>query len=311
MELSIICPVFNEEDNILPFVNEVKNVLETIQISDYQIIFVLDKSKDNSFEVLKNLSAQEEKIKVLHLSARYGHQESIIAGMEYSLKAKMIITMDVDLQHPPSLIPKLVDEMKKGYDIVITKRILNKDYSLIRKITGNLFYNLNNLFSDTKIMQGSADFRIISQRVATHLIEKFPERDFFLRGIISLIGFNHTFIEYSAKKREFGNSKFNNFKKIQFAITGIMSLSTRPLYIRILFGIIFAILSLISLFIMIFNYIYNGNISQGWTSIISIILAVSTIQFFLIGIIGFYVGSIFKEIKNRPRYLIQDKINLD
>lgn len=311
MKLSVVTPLYNEEDNIYPFLKEVRSVLENIKITDYQIVFVLDKSSDNSFNVLKKLSLEDKKIKVLHLSRRYGHQESIIAGIEHSLKADMIITMDMDLQHPTSLIPKLIEKINEGYDVVFTKRLLNKDQGFIRNLLGNLFYKLNNYLSDTKLERGAADFRIIKGNIANNLIKNFPEKDFFLRGLISWIGFKQTYIEYNSEKRQIGKSKFNNIKKFQLAINGIISLSTRPLYISIIFGIVFAILSIFFLFLIIFDYFYNGNIPRGWTTLTSVILIISSIQFLLIGIIGFYVGSIFKEIKNRPKYLIQDKINIE
>jgi dolichol-phosphate mannosyltransferase len=311
MKLSIVTPLYNEEDNIYPFLKEVRSVLENIKITDYQVVFVLDKSSDNSFNVLKKISLEDKKIKVLHLSRRYGHQESIVAGIEHSLKADMIITMDMDLQHPPSLIPKLIEKINEGYDVVFTKRLLNKDQGFIRNLLGNLFYKLNNYLSDTKLERGAADFRIIKGNIANNLIKNFPEKDFFLRGLISWIGFKQTYIEYNSEKRQIGKSKFNNVKKFQLAINGIISLSTRPLYISIIFGIIFAILSIFFLFLIIFDYFYNGNIPRGWTTLTSVILIISSIQFLLIGIIGFYIGSIFKEIKNRPKYLIQDKLNID
>lgn len=311
MQLSIVTPLYNEEDNIHPFTKEVKSVLDKIGIVDYQIVFVLDKSEDNSFNVLKKLSLEDKKIKALHLSKRYGHQESIIAGIEHSLNAEMIVTMDIDLQHPPSLIAKLIEKLNEGYDVVFTKRLLNKDQGFIRNLFGKLFYKLNNYLSDTKLERGAADFRIIRGHIANNLIKNFPEKNFFLRGLISWMGFKQTYIEYNSEKRQTGKSKFDNVKKIQLAINGLISLSTRPLYIGIILGILFTILSIIFLFYIVFDYYISGNIPRGWTTLASLLLIISSIQFTLIGIIGFYIASIFKEIKNRPKYLIQDKLNID
>ena len=311
MYLSIVTPIYNDQENIKPFINKVSQTLKKINLEDYEIIFVLDKSEDNSFLTLKEIALNNRKIKILHLSKRYGHQESLIAGLEHSLNSDFVITMDCDSQHPYDLIPLLLNKINDGYDVVTTKRNENKDQGLWRNLFGNIFYKFSNLISDTKVENGSADFRVMNKKFVNNLITKFPEREIFLRGLVAWVGYNHALIEYSAQKREFGVSKFNHFKKIQFAVTGLMSLSTRPLYLSIFFGVLFAFSSILILLFIVSGIVIFDSISTNWILILSIFLLTSSIQFFMIGIIGFYIGSIFKEIKNRPRYLIQDKINFD
>ncbi|WP_449123545.1 glycosyltransferase family 2 protein [Pseudomonas sp. MPG01] len=308
-KLTIVAPVFNEEAVIAQFHLRVSATLSTLQDVDSQIIYVVDKCTDNTLEVLRCIAKDDSRVKVLAMSSRFGHQMSLLAGIEQALEADAIVMMDSDLQHPPELIPVLINNFLEGADVVYTVRSDTLDVNPIRKALGNLFYKLLNRLSDVEINPNAADFRLISRRVAKILAEGFAERNMFLRGLFSWIGFKQVGIEYVAEKRAAGVSKYSFSRMVQLAISGILSFSTKPLQIGIFVGISFSVVACLLMFATLFTFMFDRSLPSGWTTIVMLLLLFNGIQLFVIGVLGVYLGGIYEEVKSRPRYILEEEIS--
>lgn len=308
-KLTIVAPVFNEEAVIAQFHLRVSATLSTLQDVDSQIIYVVDKCTDNTLEVLRCIAKDDSRVKVLAMSSRFGHQMSLLAGIEQALEADAIVMMDSDLQHPPELIPVLIKNFLEGADVVYTVRSDTLDVNPIRKALGNLFYKLLNRLSDVEINPNAADFRLISRRVAKILAEGFAERNMFLRGLFSWIGFKQVGIEYVAEKRAAGVSKYSFSRMVQLAISGILSFSTKPLQIGIFVGISFSVVACLLMFATLFTFMFDRSLPSGWTTIVMLLLLFNGIQLFVIGVLGVYLGGIYEEVKSRPRYILEEEIS--
>ena len=308
-KLTIVAPVFNEEAVIAQFHTRVSATLSTLQDVDSQIIYVVDKCTDNTLEVLRGIAKDDSRVKVLAMSSRFGHQMSLLAGIEQALEADAIVMMDSDLQHPPELIPVLIKNFHEGADVVYTVRSDTLDVNPIRKVMGNLFYKFLNRLSDVEINPNAADFRLISRRVAKILTEGFAERNMFLRGLFSWIGFKQVGIEYIAEKRAAGVSKYSFSRMVQLAISGILSFSTKPLQIGIFVGISFSVVACLLMFATLFSFLFDRSLPSGWTTIVMLLLLFNGIQLFVIGVLGVYLGGIYEEVKSRPRYILEEEIS--
>lgn len=307
LKLTVVTPVYNEEQVIAHFHARTREVLNSINDVEATIMYVVDRCTDNSLNILRDLEAVDPKAKVIALSSRFGHQMSLLAGIENSLDADVIIMMDSDLQHPPELIPELIAKFKDGFDVVYTIRRDTEDVGFIRKIAGNFFYSLLSKLSQVSINANAADFRLISSRVAKILSTGFQERNMFLRGLFSWIGFQQTGVEYTAEKRFAGESKYSFSKIIQLAMAGILSFSTKPLHVGIFVGVGFAALSFFMIVFAVIKFFIVQTIPSGWTTLVVLLLLFSGIQLIVLGVIGAYIGGIYEEVKGRPRYIIEEE----
>lgn len=308
-KLAIVAPVFNEEAVIAQFHTRVSATLSILQDVDSQIIYVVDKCTDNTLEVLRGIAKDDPRVKVLAMSSRFGHQMSLLAGIEQALEADAVVMMDSDLQHPPELIPVLIKNFREGADVVYTVRTDTQDVNPVRKILGNFFYRFLNRLSDVEINPNAADFRLISRRVAKILSEGFAERNMFLRGLFSWIGFKQVGIEYVAERRAAGVSKYSFSRMVQLAISGILSFSTKPLQIGIFIGISFSVLACLLMFATLFIFLFDRSLPSGWATIVMLLLLFNGIQLFVIGVLGVYLGGIYEEVKSRPRYILEEEIS--
>lgn len=308
LKLTVIVPVFNEEQVIGHFYTRTRSVLNSIADVEATILFVVDRCTDNTLEVLRKVVIADPNAKVIALSSRFGHQMSLLAGIENSLDANAIVMMDSDLQHPPELIPKLLEKFQQGFDVVYTIRKDTENIGFLRKTAGNVFYRMLNQLSNIPINANAADFRLISARVAKILATDFHENNMFLRGLFSWIGFRQIGIEYVAEKRFAGKSKYSFSKMVQLATVGILSFSTKPLQIGIFVGMSFSVLAFVFIVVAIIKYFVMQTIPNGWTTLIVMLLLFSGIQLIVLGIIGAYIGGIYEEVKSRPRYIIEEKI---
>lgn len=304
----IITPVYNEEEVISHFYTRTRDVLESIVGVDATILFVVDRCTDNTLEILRKLVKEDKKTRLIALSARFGHQMSLLAGIEKSLDADFVIMMDSDLQHPPELIPQLIETYQKGYDVVYTVRKDTEEVGIVRKFIGNLFYKVLGKLAKIPINANAADFRLISNRVAKLLANDFKERNMFLRGLFSWMGFNQIGVEYIAEKRFAGQSKYSFSRMVQLAMAGILSFSTKPLQVGIFMGISFACISFIFILFAIVKYFIDQTVPSGWTTLVVLLLLFSGIQLVILGIMGSYIGGIYEEVKGRPRYIIEEEI---
>ena len=305
VQISIIIPLYNEEQNIVPLYNALIESLKGLN-ENWEIIFVDDGSLDRSFEEVRKLNEKEKRITGISLSRNFGHQIALMAGLHHA-SGKVIISMDADLQHPPETIPFLIKEYDKGFDIVNTRRIDNKDTGFLKKMTSRYFYRMINKIADVNIPEGSSDFRLMSRRALDAFLQ-FGEKDRFTRGLVSWMGFNQTVIEYQCLPRFAGKSKYTLRRMLHFAADGITSFSSRPLKIASYTGLIIFLAGLAYALYAIIRH-FSGQTIPGWTSLLVTVLFLGGIQLLSLGIIGEYLARIFNESKARPLYFIKDKVN--
>ena len=302
-EISIIIPVFNEEGNLQELYKRLRYVLEEEMGVTYEILFVED-GYDSSWKIIKSMHEENDHIKGIRFSRRFGHQCALKAGLDYA-QGKAVISMDADLQHPPELIVELYEKWKEGYQIVQTVRKDTIGGNLFKKITSILFYRFMNVISDVEIKPGSSDFRLIDRQVVNELM-KMNERQFFLRGLVHWVGFKHYSIEYVAQERFSGSPKYTFPKLINFAIDGVMSFSTKPLRIATMTGFFVSILTFCYIIYALIVYFFLKKTIPGWTSILISVLFIGGIQLIALGIIGEYIGKLYIENKRRQNYIIHE-----
>ena len=257
IKLTVIAPVFNEEEVIGAFHARLSEVLVSLADVEAKVLYVVDRCTDNTLEILRALARRDPRARVIVLSSRFGHQMSLVAGIDNSLDSDAIVMMDSDLQHPPELIPELIDNFRRGFEVVYTVRRDTEAINPIRKIAGNLFYRLLAKLSRIPMSANTADFRLISGRIARILSTDFRERNMFLRGIFTWIGFRQTGIEYVAQKRAGGYSKYSLSKMLQLATAAILSFSTKPLQIGIFVGTLFSFFSFIMIIWTVVEFFIN------------------------------------------------------
>ena len=300
-QLSVIIPAYNEEKNISYIYQKLKNSLKDFE---YEILFVDDGSTDNTFKEIENISGQDKSVKGISFSRNFGHQIALLAGLKES-KNDLVVMMDADGQHPPELIPNLVEEIKKGNDIVNTRRVSTKGIGIFKKISSKLYYKFLNLLTDIKVEYSSSDFRIMT-RQAVDAFLSMEEQNRFTRGMISWMGFKQSVIEYQAPERFAGETKYTLRKMLRFGVDGITSFSAKPLKISFYFGLITLLLGVCYAIYAIVIY-FMGKAVPGWTSILLTVLFIGGVQLLGIGILGEYLAKIFNEIKGRPHYFIKNR----
>ncbi len=300
--ISIVIPAFNEEKNVSIIANAINNVFENVNYN-YEIIFVDDGSRDNTLIELQKLSQADSRIFYISFSRNFGHQMALKAGLDKA-KGDAIISMDGDMQHPPTLIPELLAEWENGYDIVYTIRKDAEELGFVKKKTSKSFYNFLNKLSDIELESGTADFRLMSKQVV-NIAKNFNEKDLFWRGLVKWVGFKQKAIHYTAANRLHGSSKYTFKKMTRFALNGITSFSTKPLNIAIYLGFVSSALSLLYIPYAIISY-FNGNAVHGWISVIVTIAFFGGLQLLILGIIGLYLGKLFMQSKERPLYIVKE-----
>lgn len=301
--LSIIIPVYNEAENITLLLNELR--LYSGENAEY--IFVDDGSVDDTLMLIEQLAINDQRIKCISLSRNFGHQNALMAGMQHCNGSNIII-MDADHQHPPAMIPMLLKELNNGYDLVQTKRLTTKDISAGKSFLSNLFYFFINAISDTKIEKGVADFKAFNRKVLESILQ-FDERELFLRGIFSWIGFKTTTIPFEAPARKFGKTKYSLGQMFKLALKGTTSFSFKPLRIALLIGSFISLLAFGFAAFALVAYL-KGETVPGWASIIIATMFLGGTQLLAIGLVGEYIASLFIETKKRPLYLVNKTINL-
>ncbi|MDD3296612.1 MAG: glycosyltransferase family 2 protein [Candidatus Omnitrophica bacterium] len=304
--ISIVIPIYNENQVITELYGQLNSVLSNLKIAGWEIIFVDDGSTDGSWESIGKLNSLNDKVRGIKLSKNFGHQFAISAGLDY-VKGNAVIMMDADLQHPPELIPKLIEKWEEGYDIVYTVREDTGSESLFKRVTSRFFYNIFNKLSKSNIPYGAADFRLLDETVVIQL-KSFKERVRFLRGIINWVGYKKIGVSYAAQERFQGKSKYSFLKMVHLAISGIISFSSAPLYISAILGIVIAGLSFFYGLYAILVRIFTEKTMPGWTSILVSMLFLGGVQLIAIGILGEYLAKVYEEVKGRPLYIVDKKI---
>jgi glycosyltransferase involved in cell wall biosynthesis len=305
--VTIVVPVFNEEDGIDVFIKTLIDELNKLDcISD--VLFVNDGSKDGTALKLDAIQASNPaRIGVVHFSRNFGHQAAITAGMDMAT-GDAVITMDADLQHPPSLIPKLLECWQEGADVVQTIRTDSNEISWFKKITSKAFYEIINYFSLTRIEPGAADFRLLSRKVVDIFKNELRERDRFLRGLIAWAGFRTIFVSFEAPARFAGTTKYSLSKMLNLARSGLVSFSRVPLKLSVICGLIFSVISILYGLFSIYAYFFMpSKINPGWASIVVGITFMGGCQLVFLGLIGEYLSTVFDEVKARPIYIVSKK----
>ena len=301
--VSAVIPCFNEQDNIKAIYDSLSEVMKPYV--DYELLFVDDGSTDGSLEVIWSLALSDKRVRFISLSRNFGHQNALKAGLD-NATGDCVISLDADMQHPPELIPRLIEKWQEGFDVVNTLRGEQKSLSASKKISSGLFYYLVNKLSSVEIKPGVADYRLLDRKVVDAL-KQFNENYLFLRGLIPWMGFRQTSVPFEPAERHAGKTKYSFIRMIRFALDGITSFSSRPLYLSIAIGSVIAGLAFLYGIYAVYVHLFTEDALPGWTSITASVLFIGGIQLIMLGIIGIYLGKLFIENKKRPNYIIRQK----
>lgn len=302
--LSVVVPVFNEQLNIEKFYEEATKAIQNLDM-DYELIFVDDGSKDTTPLILSRLTEQDDHVRALILARNFGHQLAITCGMDYA-QGDAFITMDGDMQHPPAMIPDLVQKWREGFDVVQTVRKGTDDAGFLKRLTSKWYYILLNALSPVHITPGGSDFRLIDRRVL-NTFRLFREHDRFIRGMMGDIGYKQTTLDFIAPRRFAGKSKFSGRKMLHFALDGITAFSKTPLRISFYAGLLSGLLSIIMIIHTLYSHL-TGTAAPGWTTTTIMVCLMGGLQLIFLGVIGEYIGRIFEEVKQRPLYWLRAEL---
>ena len=308
--ITIICPVYNEEVVIVDFFHSLKNYLANITEYNFSYIFVVDKGTDNTFELLKKETLKVKNVKIIHTIKRFGHQNCLIAGLDYTdLITDAIIMMDCDGQHPLKYIQKLLEKFENGYDVVNTKRINNKKISIFKYLFSNLFYKFIQFLSKSNLEEDSPDFRLISKKTIDFYKKNFSGKRIFLRGLFSSDNFKSTFVEFDLEERIRGKTKYSFIDLINFATNSIIVYTSRPLNLILSVSLAFCLITFCySIYLIIAKLFFQIALPQGWPSLILILSFFISLNFICLAMIAKYINAIYREVKKDPIYIIEEII---
>lgn len=300
--ISVVVPACNEEGNVPRLGQALAGVLAPWP--RHEIIFVDDGSTDKTLARIQQLRERDGRIKYLSFSRNFGHQYALKAGIDHA-RGDCVITLDCDLQHPPALIPELIRRWQEGYEVVLTVRNENANFSFFKKKTANCYYRLLNLLSDIPVAPRTADFRLMDRAVA-EVFRRMNETALFIRGIVAWLGFRQCLVHYDPAPRTSGRTHYTFSRMLGFAINGIISFSIKPLRLAIFLGTGFSLLGFLYALYAAGLKIFTTAPVPGWTSILVCVLLLGGIQLMVLGIIGEYIGKLFMESKKRPIYIIRE-----
>ncbi|MBN2510083.1 MAG: glycosyltransferase family 2 protein [Spirochaetales bacterium] len=300
---SVVVPVFNEEAVCDECYRRLKDVMDRSG-SAYELIFINDGSRDRTLSILKSIHAEDPSAKIINFSRNFGHQIAISAGMDYAA-GDAVIVIDADLQDPPEVILDMMEKWKEGYHVVYGKRTRRKGETLFKKITARLFYRMLKQLTNVDIPVDVGDFRLIDRRVCDAM-KKLREKNRFIRGLVSWLGFSQTEVLYEREKRFAGSTKYPLRKMINFMLDAVTSFSYIPLKIATFIGSLTSLAGFAYLLIVLYQRLFTDKTIQGWASMVSLTLIFNGIILLILGIIGEYIGRIYDESKNRPLYIVQD-----
>ena len=304
--LSVIVPCYNEEENIRDFYDELfrnSSFFEEKGIN-VELLYIDDGSKDKTLEEIRKLREQDERVHLLSFSRNFGKEAAIYAGLQKS-KGDLVVLMDADLQDPPSLLPEMYGYIEQGYDSVATRRVTRKGEPPIRSFFARMFYRLMNKISKTDIVDGARDYRLMTRQVADAILA-MTEYNRFTKGIFGWVGYETKWIEYENIERRKGETKWSFWKLFLYSMEGITAFSTIPLTVSAVMGALFCALAFIFVIVIIVRTLIFGDPTSGWPSLVCIILFVSGVQLFCLGIVGQYLSKTYMEVKRRPIYLVKE-----
>lgn len=309
-KVSLVIPMYYEEEVAKECYNRVIKVLSSLQDYTYEIVFINDGSKDKTLEILEEIARKDTNVKIISFARNFGHQCAVTAGLQY-VTGNAIVIIDADLQDPPELIPDMLKLWENGNEVIYGKRKTRDGESKFKLLTAKMFYQTLNALSDVDIPKDTGDFRLVDKKVVD-VINSLPEHNKFLRGLFSWAGFKQTPFEYERKERFAGKTKYPLKKMLKLASDGIISFSTKPLKIVGGLGILSMVISVFILIYAILSFIFHlHNLTAGWTSLMVTMTFLSGIILISLWMIGEYIARIYDEVKGRPQYIIDKKINID
>ncbi len=308
VKYSIVVPVYNEEEVIHETYRRLTEVMRSTKEA-YELLFVNDGSRDRTAEIIKEYSEQDPTVVLLDFARNFGHQIAITAGMDYA-RGEAVVVIDADLQDPPELILEMIEKWKQGFDVVYAKRTKRKGETYFKKQTAAMFYRFLRAMTDIDIPLDTGDFRLLDRKVCNQM-NSIQEKNRFVRGLVSWVGFKQIAVEYERDERLAGESKYPLKKMLKLSMDGITSFSYKPLKLASYAGVTLSGIGFIYLLVVLYLKLFTDSTITGWSSLIVIQLFFSGIILIILGMIGEYIGRIYDETKNRPLYIVREKYQLE
>ena len=303
-DVSIVVPIYNEAENLAPFLARLDPVLDRLGLSA-EIVCVDDGSRDDSWSRLVELGAEDRRLRLVRLSRNFGKDVALACGLAHAT-GRAVVPIDADLQHPPEVIAEFVAKWREGYDMVYGVRRSRTTDSRLRRLASRAFYRLFSRLSDVEMPPGAGDFRLLDRRVVD-VLNEMPERARFMKGLFAWVGFRHTGVEYDVAERQAGGTSWSLHRLIAFAADGIASFSTFPLVVAGYIGAVLAVPSfLLAVFFVVRTLIFGRDV-PGYASVIVAVLILGSIQLLTLGLFGAYLGRVFEEVKRRPLYVVSER----
>ena len=306
--LSILVPIHNEAEVLPHFFSVLTESLKTLDI-EYEVVCVDDGSTDGTLDLLREQTKQDKRIKALVFSRNFGKEAAMTAALDYAT-GDAVLPIDADLQDPPELIGQMVEKWREGYDVVFARRVSRKDDAMMIRTTANLFYRVINRLSEIEIPENVGDFRLMDRKVVD-AIKELPEKVRFMKGLFCWPGFKQGYVDFDRPKRLQGESKFNFWRLWNFALAGITSFSTLPIRLGVYLGLFVSSCAFIYGMFVIFKTLVMGVDVPGYASLLVAVLFIGGVQLFFLGLMGEYIGRIYTEVKNRPVYLVAEKLGME
>lgn len=303
--VSLVIPCFNEEAALPLFFKEIYNVIGSLNSYEFELIFVDDGSSDRTLSLLKDKASSDSRVKYISFSRNFGKEAAIYAGLSKS-SGDFVAIMDADLQDPPSLLPQMLEYVVNGeFDSVATRRVSREGEPVIRSFFARAFYKIINKISDADIVDGARDYRLMNRKMVNSILD-MKEYNRFSKGIFGWVGFKTKWIPFTNVERAAGETKWSFWKLFKYSISGIVDFSTVPLMISSIIGLIFCVISFITIFVIIIRKLIFGDPVAGWPSLVCIIVFVGGVQLFCMGIMGQYLAKTYLETKKRPIFLVRE-----
>lgn len=300
---SVIVPVYNEEEVIIESYRRLSLTLKSLD-GAYELIFINDGSRDSSVQKILDIIETDQNVRLISFSRNFGHQSAISAGMDFA-KGDAVVIIDADLQDPPEVIPEMIEKWKAGYEVIYGKRRNRSGETAFKKMSASLFYRMLRRMTDVDIPVDTGDFRLIDRKVCDAM-KSLKERNRYIRGLVSWVGYKQTYIEYDRDKRFAGETKYPFKRMLKLAIDGITAFSHKPLKLAITLGFALSLLSFVYMLMVIYQKFFTDTTITGWSSTIIIILFTQGVVLMVLGLIGEYIGRIYDEIKERPIYIVDE-----
>jgi polyisoprenyl-phosphate glycosyltransferase len=304
--ISVVVPVYNEEEVVGESYRRLKGVMESLHES-YELIFVNDGSRDATCDLLRSICATDSRARLIDFSRNFGHQTAITAGMNFA-SGEAVVVIDADLQDPPEVIPAMIAKWREGYDVVYGRRAVRQGETLFKRFTSAAFYRVLQKLTDVDIPVDTGDFRLIDRKVCNAL-KTVKERNRYIRGIISWLGFRQTAVEFVREQRFAGETKYPLKKMIRFAFDAITSFSYKPLKLASYFGGLVSLAGFVYMAVVLYQKFFTNKTVAGWTSMMAVSLIFNGVVLIMLGIIGEYIGRIYDEAKGRPLYVVRETLN--